>query len=189
MFCTKCGSDLPESASFCAHCGTPVKPAPPGGAAEGPGSDDVSAFVGKNAAYYKEKFRKFTVLGVETFVPTWNWAACLCNFWWMLYRKLYLWALLWFLLSFIPFFGFAFWVASGIAGNYIYYHHAGVKIREARAATPPEKLPAVLSELGGVNGWVIPVAIVVTFGILLLAILIGIGMGLFCSFTRKSIPI
>jgi hypothetical protein len=189
MFCAKCGRDLSEGAAFCMHCGAPVKPEPQGGSAAGPGIDEVGLFVGKNAGYYTTAFRKFSIRGVETFAPTWNWAACLCNFWWMLYRKLYLWALVWFLLTLIPFFGFAFWIVAGITGNYLYYRHATSKIREAKSVQPPDQLPAVLPELGGVNGWVIPLAIVVTAGFLLLASLFGLGVGLFCMFARKGVGI
>ena len=28
MFCKKCGSELPENATFCGNCGTPVEAAP-----------------------------------------------------------------------------------------------------------------------------------------------------------------
>lgn len=189
MFCTKCGRDVPEGAAFCANCGVPVAPEDPGGTFTGSGIDEVGLFVGKNAGYYKTTFRKFNVRGVETFAPTWNWAAFLCNFWWMLYRKLYLWALLWFFLTLIPFFGFAFCIAAGILGNYLYYKHATSKIREAGSVRPPDQIPSVLKELGGVNGWVIPVAVVVTVGILLLAVLFGIGMGLMTTFARKGVSI
>jgi len=40
-----------------------------------------------------------------------------------------------------------------------------------------------------VNGWVIPLAIVVTAGFLLLASLFGLGVGLFCMFARKGVGI
>ncbi len=186
MFCSRCGADLPDGAGFCPRCGAPAGSAGGGGAAPAYADDETGSFVGKNAGYYQAQFRKFNVGGVETFAPTWNWAAFLCNFWWMLYRKLYLWALAWFLLTSIPFFGFAFWIAAGIGGNYLYYRHAVSKIREAKSVTPPDRLPAVLAELGGVNGWVVPVAVVVTAGILLLAIMFGIGMGLFCAFARRG---
>jgi hypothetical protein len=189
MFCTKCGRDLSEGASFCGNCGSPAAPVLSAEAPAGSGIDEIGLFVGKNAGYYKSKFRKFNVGGVETFSPSWNWAACLFHFWWMLYRKLYLWALLWFLLTFIPFLGLAFWVAAGITGNYLYYHHATSKIREAKTATPPEKLPAVLAELGGVHEWVIPVAVVVMGFFLILAILFGIGFSMFCAFARKAVSI
>jgi hypothetical protein len=102
MFCVKCGRDLPEGAAYCPNCGVPAKPEEPGGTAAGSGIDEIGLFVGKNAGYYKTIFRKFNIHGVETFAPTWNWSAFLCNFFWMLYRKLYLWALLWFVLTLIP---------------------------------------------------------------------------------------
>ena len=150
------------------------------------GLDEIGLFVGKNADYYKSQFRKFNIGGVETFAVTWNWAACLCNFWWMLYRKLYLWALIWFLLTLIPIFGFAFWIAAGITGNYLYYKHAVSKIREAKSMQPVSQLPSVLAELGGMNQWVITVGIVVTIGLMILAVLFGIGAGLFYVLAKKG---
>jgi zinc-ribbon domain len=189
VICAKCGRDLPEGAAFCMHCGAPVSLSQQSGTDAGSGIDEIGLFAGKNAGYYMTIFRKFNIRGVETFAPTWNWAAFLFNFWWMLYRKLYLWALLWLLLTLIPVFGFAFWIAAGITGNYLYYRHATSKIREAKSMQPPDRLPAVLAELGGVNGWVIPVGIVVMTGFLLLAILFGIGMGIFCTFAGKGVGI
>lgn len=189
MFCTKCGRDLPGDAVYCSTCGAPAATTGTGGTAAGSGLDEVGLFVGKNAETYKAKFRKFEVRGVETFAPTWNWAAFLFTFWWMLYRKLYLWAILWLLLTFIPYFGLVFWIAAGITGNYLYYRHVMTRIRDARSAQPPHQLPAVLAELGGVNEWVIPVAIVVTLGFLLLFALFGIGVGLFYGLTQKAVSI
>ena len=189
MFCTKCGRDLPGDAVYCISCGAPAAPTGTGGTAAGSGLDEVGLFAGKNAEYYKAKFRKFEIRGVETFAPTWNWAAFLFTFWWMLYRKLYLWAFLWLLLTFIPYFGLVFWIAAGITGNYLYYRHAMSRIRDARSAQPPHQLPTVLAELGGVNEWVIPVAIVVTLGFLLLFALFGIGVGLFYGLTQKGVSI
>ena len=189
MFCTKCGKDLAEGAAFCSACGAPAPPPASGGTDTGSGIDEVGIFVGKNADYYKMQFRKFNVRGVETFAPTWNWCAFLFTFWWMLYRKLYLWAFLWLLLTFVPFFGFLFWVAAGIVGNYLYFRHVNARIRDARSVQPSHQLPAVLRELGGVNEWIIPVAIVVTLGFLLLCVLFGIGAGIFYGLARKGVSI
>jgi hypothetical protein len=189
MYCTKCGRDLPGDAVYCSNCGAPAAPADPGGTAAGSSLDEVGLFVGKNAEYYKAKFRKFEVRGVETFAVTWNWAAFLFTFWWMLYRKLYLWTFVWLMLTFIPYFGLVFWIAAGITGNYLYYRHATSRIRDARSVQPSHQLPAVLAELGGVNEWVIPVAIVVTLGFLLLFALFGIGVGLFYGLARKGVSI
>lgn len=186
MFCTKCGREIPDGTTFCGGCGTPVTAA--AAAPEG-ALDEIALFVGKKAEYYKAVFRKFNVRGVETFAPTWNWCAFLFTFWWMLYRKLYLWALVWILLTFIPFFGLVFWIAAGIVGNYLYYRHVTARIREARSAQPSHQLPAALTELGGVNDWIIPVAIVVTLGLLILFALFGIGAGLFYGLVRKGTAI
>jgi len=71
----------------------------------------------------------------------------------------------------------------------LYYKHVSSKIREAGSVQPPDQVPAALKELGGVNGWVIPVAVVVTVGILLLAALFGIGVGLMTGFARKGLSI
>lgn len=189
MFCTKCGKELPEGAAFCSGCGAPARSSDSGATDAGTGVDEVGIFIGKKADYYKTKFRKFNVRGVETFAPTWNWCAFLFTFWWMLYRKLYLWALVWILLTFVPFFGLVFWIAAGIVGNYLYFRHVNARIREARSVQPSHQLPAALAELGGVNEWVIPVAIVVTLGFVILCVLFGIGAGLFYGLARKSIAI
>lgn len=170
MTCPKCGKELPEGSAFCPACGI----------------DEIGLFVGKNADYYKPQFRKFDLRGTETFAVTWNWAACFCNFWWFLYRKLYLWALVWFLLTLIPFFGFAFWIAAGITGNYLYYKHANARIREAKSMQPADQLPTVLKELGGVNQWVITLGVIVTIILFILALLFGIGAGLFYTLARKG---
>ncbi len=186
MLCAKCGMNLPEGAAFCASCEAPANPQQTGGTVSGPGIDEIGLFVGKNSGYYQTIFHKFNIHGVETFAPTWNWAAFLCTFFWMLYRKLYLWALLWFLLTLLPVFGFVFMIAAGISGNYLYYKHVIAKIRDAKSVPPPDRMPAILTELGGVNGWVIPVAVVMMVGFLLLALLFGIGVGLFYVVARKG---
>ena len=189
MYCTKCGRDLPEDAVYCSACGAPAAAMDPGGTAAGSRLDEVGRFVGKNAEYYKAKFRKFDVRGVETFAPTWNWAAFFFTFWWMLYRKLYLWSFLWFVLTFIPYFGLVFWIAAGITGNYLYYRHVTSQVRKARSVQTSHQLAAALAELGGVHAWVIPVGIVVTLGFLILFALFGIGVGLFYGLVQKGVSI
>ena len=73
----------------------------------------------------------------------------------MLYRKIYLWALLAFLIALTPI-GFPLtMIAWGVTGNYLYFLHARKKILDHKsqqkissATAPP------LNELGGVNRWV-----------------------------------
>ncbi len=97
-FCPGCGRELIRPDKFCPHCGRPLENAAGG---ERPdikpeavlNEEDFIAFVGSNAPKYLEKFKKFRIGGVDNFVATWHWPAFLAGFWWMLYRKLYLWAL------------------------------------------------------------------------------------------------
>ena len=93
---------------------------------------DFIDFIGPNADKYIEKFSKFNVAGVDHFSLTWHWPSFIVAVFWMLYRKLYLWALLVFILSFIP-----------IAG-----------------IVPSSELSELLQQIGGVNRWVKTLALV-----------------------------
>ncbi|WP_457638579.1 DUF2628 domain-containing protein, partial [Persephonella sp.] len=53
-------------------------------------------FIGKNADYHIEKFKKFEETGGAL---SWNWAAFFLGIVWMLYRKMYLYGVLAFLFS------------------------------------------------------------------------------------------
>lgn len=166
MFCPDCGREFRPGASFCDGCGRPVATgAAVGGEADAwgpaPGAPeaDIVCYVGEKSGYYLGNFRKFRVGRIEAFAPTWNWSAFLFGTWWFLYRKMYPWALLAFVLSCIPIVGFAAWIATGIAGNYIYWRHVSAQIAKARTATPESELPATLSQMGGVHAWVIWVGI------------------------------
>ena len=56
--------------------------------------EEYVTFIGKNAEKYLPTFQKFHVNGVDQFSVTWHWPAFLFPFFWLLYRKLYLWAIL-----------------------------------------------------------------------------------------------
>ncbi len=168
MFCSSCGKEVRPDAVFCDGCGKNVAPegssVPPAGFNSGsspfPSEADVVCFVGEKSGYYLGKFRKFQVGRVETFAPTWNWASFLGTFWWFLYRKMYLWAGVSFVVGCIPYLGLLAWIGWGIGGNYLYSRHVSAKIAEVSAVTPPDAMPALLAQLGGVNRWVVTVMIV-----------------------------
>jgi len=115
---------------------------------------DFIDFIGPNADKYIEKFTKFNVGGVDQFSATWHWPAFFVTLFWMLYRKLYLWALLIFILSFIPIAGFILMIVYGVTGNYLYYKHAKKKIMELKIQQPSSDLSESLQQIGGVNQWV-----------------------------------
>jgi len=123
--------------------------------------EDFSHFIGKNADKYLRKFKKFTVGGVDKASITWNWPAFFFGFLWMLYRKLYLWALLAFVLPIIPFLpsysGLLIMIVWGMTGNYIYYKHAKKKILKLKTdqlSFDLSLMAASLRKIGGVNRWV-----------------------------------
>lgn len=121
---------------------------------------DFIDFIGPNADKYMETFRKFNIRGVDQFSVTWHWPAFFVSFFWMLYRKLYLWALLVFLISYIPIAGFIMMIVYGLTGNYLYFRHAKKKIMEMKIRQSASDLSESLRDIGGVNQWVKTVAIV-----------------------------
>lgn len=178
-FCSECGKEILQPARFCPYCGHPIDSAgnPPGTGASSNfpiEEKDFMVFVADNAGYYMREFRKFSIAGTDTFSVTWNWAAFCGGFGWMLYRKMYLWAVIAFLLSFVPYLGLAAWIAFAAVANYLYYDHAKKKILDIRTLHPSGDISVILSHIGGVNRWV-PVAATI-FTILLLLLFLAISL-------------
>ena len=96
--------------------------------------EEVSSFIGENAENYIQKFRRFNVDGVDKFSWTWHWPAFFFGFWWLLYRKLYVWALIAFLLLMIPYWFFLNSFVYGVIANYIYYKQVKKKITQKKKA-------------------------------------------------------
>jgi hypothetical protein len=144
-------------------------------------AEELAAYIGPKAEHYRPRFERFTRTGTTRFEFTWNNAAAFAGLWWYLYRKMYGWALLDFVLSvllgwtlFVP----ILWgVARAITADYLYFLQADRKIREARPISSAIDTPAAdtahlarLASEGGVNTWVTWAAIA---GVLLfLAILL-----------------
>ena len=144
-------------------------------------AEELTAYIGPRAERYARRFARFTRTGATRFEFSWNNPAAFLGLWWYLYRKMYVWALVDFVLSvllgwtlFVP----ILWgVARAVTGDYLYFLQADRRIREARpissAFGAPAANPAHLARLtaeGGVNRWVVWVAVAGT--LLLLAILI-----------------
>lgn len=160
-YCANCGKELPEGGSFCPNCGEKLTPSPLVQPLSKITDEEFAAFIGKNADRYLLKFKKFNIGGIDSFSLTWHWPAFFAGFFWMLYRKMYLWALVVFAIEiFIPYVGFLTVIVLGVCGNYIYYAHAKKKILELRSIHPTEDISAALSRIGGVNKWVWVVAII-----------------------------
>ena len=141
---------------------------------------DFIFFIGPKSDKYLSKFKKFNITGVDKFSLTWHWPAFFFSFLWMLYRKLYLWALLAFVLSLIPYFGFLLWVVWGATGNYIYYKNAKKKILRLKTLQPASDLSISLRNIGGVNEWVwrwVKILLIISILALIAAILIPLFAG------------
>jgi hypothetical protein len=133
--------------------------------------EDFAHFIGKKADKYLSKFRKFNVGGVDKFAVTWHWPAFFFGLFWMLYRKLYLWALLAFILDIIIsslpyYFAPLIMIVWGMTGNYIYYKHVKkkiLKLKTDQSSFDLSLMAASLRKIGGVNRWVpyTPVIIII----------------------------
>jgi hypothetical protein len=107
MFCPKCGASNDAAAAFCAACGD-VLPLPAGGFQQAQGTSNESAGLGeyykavlgpKNQDYYLRQFARFDADGKVS--ATWHWPAFFVTFYWMLYRKMWLFALVYFILPYL----------------------------------------------------------------------------------------
>ncbi|WP_432738469.1 DUF2628 domain-containing protein [Maridesulfovibrio sp. FT414] len=120
---------------------------------------DYYAFMGENAAKYYQRFEKFELLG-GGFAATWHWPAFFVGPLWFMYRKMYVWALVSFLFSWVPYAAFPAMIASGLCAHYLYYRECRVKILGIKNYADPDRLGILLQRQGGVNKWVIAAAVV-----------------------------
>lgn len=174
-FCPECGKEITQLSKFCPHCGHSLEKFSIQPKSEAPSQipvneDDFIAFIGNNADYYVHQFKKFDAGGRDVFSVTWNWAAFWGGFGWMLYRKMYMWAIISFALMLMPYLGLAAWIAFGVVGNYLYYQHAKTKILEIKTLHPTSENSVVLSQIGGVHRWLPIAAAIFTILIFLLFI-------------------
>jgi hypothetical protein len=87
-------------------------------------------FVKENADYYLQKFKMFNRR--DSFI-SWNWPAFLFTFFWLAYRRMYLYCALSIFLNIITGFtiNLILWILFGLFGNYIYYSYSKTKINQA----------------------------------------------------------
>ncbi len=176
-YCNRCGKEIAGGEKYCPFCGSPRDAVAPAPGAAVSGEAELRAFVGDKAEYYLPRFARFFIGGVDNFSLGWHWPAFLAGFWWMLYRKMYLWALALFVSACIPYINFLAWIGWPMVANWIYYKEAKKRIAEVRAANPGGDITAALSAVGGVNRWVWPVAVTLSIiGLLFLAAALFFGL-------------
>ncbi|MGO9952344.1 MAG: zinc-ribbon domain-containing protein [Dissulfurispiraceae bacterium] len=194
-FCPVCGKEITQLSKYCPHCGFSLESFTNQSKSDSPSQREVSdldftAFIGNNFAYYVHRFKKFNLGGTDVFALTWNWAAFWGGFGWMLYRKMYMWATIAFVLTLIPHLGLIAWIAVGAVANYLYYQHAKSKILEIKTMHPTVDISGYLSQVGGINKWVPIAAIIITIllflSFIVMVFVLAIPFSIFNIFSPQS---
>ena len=192
MLCKKCGKPNDDAASFCVSCGY-VLPltglTDPYAQAEAPASDEeyYKAIIGPgNQDYYLDHFARFDDEGRIS--PSWHLSAFLVTFYWMLYRKMWRNAAIYFFLpcaflmlfwmigavtgrisGFMTAFGYllyliAIFVFVPVYANAIYYRHCRKIIAAVRSTTQgTQRQLGELSGKGGTSNAVFIVLLIILF--------------------------
>ncbi|HET9402462.1 MAG TPA: RDD family protein [Candidatus Acidoferrales bacterium] len=71
MFCSVCGTDIPQGAQFCAKCGQPVTYAAPAAYAAQPGVGAVHAAAGRRYAGFWLRFVAYVIDMLILIIPVW----------------------------------------------------------------------------------------------------------------------
>jgi len=178
--CAQCQQQNQEDAKFCYQCGNTLTAEPEAPIAILVIHADENLwrqFIGPHADCYLKHFKKFGLGEEPKFALTWNWPAFLyISFLWFLYRKMYVYALVYALGPMISTYltgdvtvGLVWSIMAGATANYVYYWHCREQIGALKknAWTDPAKQDEALKEAGGVQSYVIwiGVALYVLFAI------------------------
>ncbi len=219
MFCSNCGSPNNITSKFCSKCGHALPPdeqsiaskegdrhvAPPSPTPE----QFYRAAIGpQNQDYYLSKFLRFNQGGASW---SWNWGAFFLTFYWLIYRKMWLNALIYFVLPYVIIFTVVFagtlmgggesvvgmtyflvlavlFVIPPLYGDALYHRHCRKKIAEANAnlalGDEASRLQAV-AKSGGVSRVLLIVgAIFLT--IMLIGIVAAIAIPAYQQYVTKA---
>lgn len=187
MICPYCKETIQDGTIKCRYCGS-ILNLNTGNSinTDNITTDEIRAFVGNNADYYIQNFSKFTQTGTEKFCPTWNWSTFGFTFLWMLYRKMYMQAVITFVVFCLPGLNIILHIFAGVVGNYLYYRHVKQNIIEIRAVQSPQNYYPMLQDVGGVNRWVITVGVIFS---IILGLLVFFFFAAITTFIANSVKI
>ena len=167
ILCSKCGASNEAGSAFCTKCGNSLAKTEVVDHISNNESytqEELSLFLEKNQSYYLEKFNLIEKTGDK---KAWNWCSFLIGGYWMLYRKMYVQAIIYIIanliLGCIPFVGWALSLALcvglGILGNSLYLDHIKKTFTEISYADSNMR-SALISKKGGTN-LVLPILLAV----------------------------
>lgn len=175
--CSQCRQPNEADANYCFQCGTTLTAATAEIETEStlttpaplPDADLWRRFIGPHADRYLAHFKKFGPESSPRFALTWNWPAFLfVSFLWFLYRKMYLYALVYAIGPMASTYltgdmtvGIAWSMVAGATANYVYYWHCREQIAaiKKRGWSNPAGQDQAVKEAGGVQPYVIYVGI------------------------------
>ncbi len=145
------------------------------------------AYAGPRGDWYAERFKRFTQKGTPAFAPSWNWSAFLFGIVWLIYRKMYRWALLLFGVSMagivIPGGSLAISFFFGAFANFLYFLHVKKKVDIIISESDHIDSDQAIKERGGVN----PLPKVLALFLLMMGIMALFGSYLFDFATIANI--
>lgn len=216
MFCAKCGTSNDDTANFCASCGYALPLSDQDASksqvkAEGSASADeyYKAIIGpKNQDYYLRHFSRFDNDGKTS--TTWHWPAFLVTFYWLLYRKMWLNALIYFFLPYLVLillgivgavagdesgvlagigyllYAAAIFILLPMQANAFYYKQCKKMISAVRATSQDtQRQLGELSGRGGTSSIVIILILIFTF-VAVIGILAAIAIPAYHDYTVKA---
>ena len=179
ILCSKCGASNEAGSAFCTKCGNSLAKTEVVDHISNNESytqDELSLFLEKNQSYYLEKFNLIEKTGDK---KAWNWCSFLIGGYWMLYRKMYVQAIIYIIanliLGCIPFIGWILtvilWVCAGIFANSLYLDHIKKTFTEIGCADSNMR-STLINKKGGTN-LVLPILLAV------IPVIIGIIASIF----------
>jgi type II secretory pathway pseudopilin PulG len=211
MFCAKCGNKNEDTAKHCSNCGFNLNQTSDSEAVKTELNDEelYKAFIGSsNQEYYLNHFKRFDADGKTS--ATWHWSAFFVTFYWFLYRKMWMPALIYFVLPYIVMifigilatiagasaagiitvlylvFYVAIFVVPGMYANKLYYEHGKKKIAELRARNlSAERTLGELAGVGGTSNIGLIIALVFV-GIAMIGILAAIAIPAYQDYTTRA---
>lgn len=214
MFCSKCGEENTATALFCTNCGEAITKnnnitTPETGNTQSNFSEESledyyrEAIGYKNTDYYLSIFKKLD--SGDTNI-SWNWPAFFVTFYWFLYRKMWLWALIYFLLpipvsiviaisaavsqsvAIVSLVGFyiGIFIIFPMYANKIYHQHVRKKIEKAKGfSNEKEKQLRVIASEGGTSNVALIVVLIFAF-ISIIGILAAIAIPAYQDYTIRA---